>query len=91
MQSKKASSRPVVSEIPISELCRQASQALSSFHRQMRLLLHPDRPQIGRRLAQSGALRFSSRCGILPLPCLSPDAISHQASYSLSLPVCIVA
>jgi hypothetical protein len=44
-----------------------------------------------RRLAQSGALRFSSRCCILPLPCLSHDAISHQASYSLSLPVCIVA
>jgi hypothetical protein len=41
-----------------------------------------------RWLAQSEALRFGS---ILALSCLSPDAISHPASFSLSLQVSIVA
>ena len=44
-----------------------------------------------RRLAQSVALRFGFQYGILPLLCLSPGAISHPASCSLSLPAPIVA
>ena len=45
-----------------------------------RMSLFPPPLEEERRLAQIGALRFSSLCRILPLPCLSPDA-----------PVCIVA
>jgi hypothetical protein len=44
-----------------------------------------------RRLAQSVALRFGFQYGILALLCLSPDAISHPASCSLSLLAPIVA
>ena len=43
------------------------------------------------RLAQSEALRFCSRCGPLTPPYLSPDAISHPASCSLSPPAFIAA
>ena len=44
-----------------------------------------------RRLAQSVALRFGFQYGILPLLCLSPDAISRAAGCSLSLLAPIVA
>jgi len=44
-----------------------------------------------RLMARSEALRFGLHCRVLGLSCLSPDATSHPASFSLSLQVSSVA